>query len=167
MEAATNSTTQLIQAVTNSTLQADASDPAGEGTIIFFTMFAIATLVFILLMSEYWLVKATSSLALSVAGVFKELLTIGGGIFFFAEHIDALNVIGFVTCQFGILSYVCLRTKTTGDANEYAPVTVEDATREAMESRQEMLDEFGSERFVDEAPETAQFTIDDEEDDML
>ena len=47
-------------------------------------------------------------------------------------------------------------------------VMARDATREAMESRQEMLDEFGSERFLDdEAPETTQFTIDDEDDDML
>jgi len=80
-----------------------------ESVLILTTMSLIASLVFFLLMSEYWLVKMTSSLGLSVAGTLKELLTIGGGIFFFAEHIYLLNVIGFVICQLGIVSYVCLR----------------------------------------------------------
>ena len=34
-------------------------------------MTLIATLVFVLLMTEFWLVRATSSLTLSVAAVFK------------------------------------------------------------------------------------------------
>ena len=69
----------------------------------------IATLVFCVIMSEYWLVNATSSLTLSVAGIFKEMLTIGGGLFFFSEHVDMLNVVGFFVCQIGIGSYVYLR----------------------------------------------------------
>lgn len=167
LDAATNSTSQLIiQATTNSTSPLDTSSSGvGESMIIFITMTSIASLVFVLLMSEYWLVKVTSSLALSVAGVFKELLTIGGGMLFFSDHIDALNIIGFLICQCGIMSYVGLRTDTKGEASEYAPVTVEEATREAMESRQEMLDEFGSERFTDKEDdqETAQFSIDDDD----
>ena len=116
-----------------------ASNPH-EVALIVTTMTAIATLVFCLLMSEYWLVKATSSLALSVAGVVKELLTIGGGIFFFAEQIDWLNVVGFVTCQFGIVSYVCLRYERQP---AYTPVTaVEDATSMLEASQEELfLDE--------------------------
>ena len=69
----------------------------------------IATLVFVLLVSEYWLVHDTSSLALSVAAVFKELMTIAGGIVFFNEHVTMLNIVGFVTCQTGIAAYVWLR----------------------------------------------------------
>lgn len=84
-------------------------DSGHEIALVVATMLFIATLVFILLMSEYWLVNATSSLALSVAGVFKELLTIGGGLFFFSERLDLLNVVGFVLCQVGILMYVKLR----------------------------------------------------------
>ena len=53
--------------------------------------------------------NATSSLALSVAGVLKEFITIGGGIFFFSERLDLLNVVGLILCQVGILSYVKLR----------------------------------------------------------
>ena len=80
-----------------------------EVILVIVTMLFVATLVFILLLSEYWLVNATSSLALSVAGVLKELITIGGGLFFFSEHLDMLNVIGFALCQIGILMYVRLR----------------------------------------------------------
>ena len=107
-------------------------------------MTGIATLVFLLLMSEYWLVKATSSLALSVAGVFKELLTIGGGLFFFAEDIDWLNVIGFVTCQLGIVTYVCLRTSKHGDNDE------DDENYESIEQCQDRLQHEHSYKFEDE-----------------
>lgn len=80
-----------------------------EFRTVMLTMTLVATLVFILLVSEYWLVNATSSLALSVAGVFKELLTIGGGVYLFSEHISFLNTIGFMVCQIGIFVYMYLR----------------------------------------------------------
>ncbi|CDF38284.1 unnamed protein product [Chondrus crispus] len=82
---------------------------ANEFWIIFGSMLFVGTLVFILLMSEYWLVNATSSLALSVAGVFKELLTIAGGITFFKDDLTLLNTIGFSICQAGIGAYMWLR----------------------------------------------------------
>mmetsp|Transcript_28875 Transcript_28875/g.40842 ORF Transcript_28875/g.40842 Transcript_28875/m.40842 type:complete len:119 (+) Transcript_28875:161-517(+) len=70
-------------------------------------------------MSEYWLVNDTSALALSVAGVFKELLTILGAIFFFSDHVNQMNILGFALCQGGILTYVFLRVDNT---QSYAPV---------------------------------------------
>jgi len=105
--------------------------------VVLGTMTAIATLVFVLLLSEYWLVRATSILTLSVAGVFKELITIGGGIFLFAEAVDALNAVGFAICQVGILSYVWLRTKgTLAAVAEYAPVIgASDSRHELATSR--------------------------------
>lgn len=81
----------------------------GEFGIILGTMTLVGTLVFILLVSEYWLVRATSSLALSVAGVFKELITIAGGIILFSEHMSSLNIIGFIVCQVGIGAYIWIR----------------------------------------------------------
>ena len=98
------------------------------GVVVLGTMTFIATLVFVLLMSEYWLVQRTSSLTLSVAGVVKELLTIGGGLVFFHELIDALNIIGFVVCQIGIIAYVCLRTVATTATTiaTYTPVIEEE-----------------------------------------
>lgn len=85
------------------------NDGIGEAVIVWTTMTVIGSFVFCLIMSEYWLVGATSSLALSVTAVFKELLTIGAGILLFSDHVDFLNVLGFSTCQMGILSYVYLR----------------------------------------------------------
>lgn len=85
------------------------ADSPGELLLVVGTMLFAGTLVFVLLMSEYWLLNATSSLGLSVASVVKELLAIGGGIFFFAERLDWLNVVGFAICQVGILMYVKLR----------------------------------------------------------
>lgn len=80
-------------------------------------LFCIASLVFLVLVSEYWLVHDTSSLALSVAGVFKECMTIGGGMLLFQEHLSPLNIVGFIICQVGIAFYVALRY----DSDEHEP----------------------------------------------
>lgn len=91
--------------------------------------FTIGTLVFVLLTAEYWVVRDTSSLALSVAAVFKELLTIGGGILLFSDKITTLNIVGFVTCQVGIMYYFHLRynmgkSKTSDmDVEQTVPLT--------------------------------------------
>lgn len=85
--------------------------PHDERVLLAGLLFAIGSLVFVLLMSEYWLVEFTSSLALSVCAVFKELLTIGGGVGMFNEHLTALNIAGFVLCQSGIGSYVWFRSR--------------------------------------------------------
>lgn len=69
----------------------------------------VASFVFLLLISEYSLVRDTSSLALSVAAVFKELLTIGGAVLFFHDSLSTLNVAGFLLCHVGIAYYVYLR----------------------------------------------------------
>jgi solute carrier family 35 protein C2 len=98
---------------------------AGELSIVLVTMTTVATLVFFLLVSEYWLVKATSSLAVSVAGVFKELLTIGGGIFLFSEHVDFLNVVGFTISQLGIFIYIYLRYDSSSH-DEYTPASLDE-----------------------------------------
>lgn len=135
---------------------------SNETALILMVMTAIATLVFCLLMSEYWLVKATSSLALSVAGVVKELLTIGGGIFFFAEQIDWLNVAGFFTCQMGIMSYVCLRYERRKPGETYAPVVVED-DNDTLQQPEQFTDEILSESMSNDGGsevELSQFTID-------
>lgn len=105
---------------------ADEEDDA-DPWLLLGIMTLIATLVFVLLMTEFWLVRATSSLTLSVAAVFKELLTIGGGVLFFSEAFDALNAVGFATCQVGVLAYAWLRTegvaKGTGTGTGYTPVS--------------------------------------------
>lgn len=74
----------------------------------------VASFVFLLLISEYSLVRDTSSLALSVAAVFKELLTIGGAVLFFHDSLSTLNVAGFLLCHVGIAYYVYLRSGRRG-----------------------------------------------------
>ncbi len=86
--------------------------PRNDMLLLGVLVLAIGTLVFILLCSEYFLVDETSSLTLSVTAVFKELLTIGGGIVLFSEHVSLLNIVGFFTCQIGIAAYVYLRYTT-------------------------------------------------------
>ena len=55
----------------------------------------------------------------------QELLTIGGGVLFFSEAFDALNAVGFATCQVGVLAYAWLRTEgaAKGPGTGYAPVS--------------------------------------------
>lgn len=77
----------------------------------------VASFVFLLLISEYSLVRDTSSLALSVAAVFKELLTIGGAVLFFHDSLSTLNVAGFLLCHVGIGHYVYLRSDRRGQAD--------------------------------------------------
>jgi hypothetical protein len=135
----------------------------------------IATLVFKLLMTEYWLVNDTSSLALSVAGVFKELLTIGGGIFFFSDSIDLLNVIGFMICQIGILSYVSMRfdkTKVSARSSPTSPLSprgYHPVTTPGMESQPLSPSDSVMEAFVDEDVELTMykdaFRVDNDDDD--
>eukprot|EP00181_Compsopogon_caeruleus_P005487 CAMPEP_0184687086 /NCGR_PEP_ID=MMETSP0312-20130426/25060_1 /TAXON_ID=31354 /ORGANISM="Compsopogon coeruleus, Strain SAG 36.94" /LENGTH=313 /DNA_ID=CAMNT_0027142821 /DNA_START=198 /DNA_END=1140 /DNA_ORIENTATION=- len=69
----------------------------------------IGSLVFLLLLVEYTLVRDTSSLTLSVAGVFKELVTIFGGVLFFHDHISLLNWLGFLIANAGIGLYLTVR----------------------------------------------------------
>ena len=89
--------------------------PSNKLALLAGLLIGIGSLVFVLLMSEYWLVECTSSLALSVCAVFKELLTIGGGVGLLHERLSVLNMMGFIICQCGIGSYVWFRSKR--DAN--------------------------------------------------
>ncbi|KAA8492433.1 putative nucleotide-sugar transporter YMD8 [Porphyridium purpureum] len=70
---------------------------------------AIGCMVFSLMWTEYALVQRTSSLAVSVAAVFKELVTIVAGVLVFGDHMDALNWVGFVVAQLGISAFVLVR----------------------------------------------------------
>lgn len=105
-------------------------------------LFGIGTLVFVLLCSEYWLVGCTSSLALSVCAVFKELLTIVGGLVMFNELMTIMNIVGFAICQIGIGAYALLRSRkpTNSDLRvvqegvEYVglPMTADDPSDEKL-----------------------------------
>jgi solute carrier family 35, member C2 len=109
----------------------------GNELLILATMTLVATLVFLLLVSEYWIVHATSSLALSVAAVFKELLTIVGGVVLLSEYVDTLNIMGFIICQVGILGYLWVRldkgTSTDYEqANQVELASIENPTTDKV-----------------------------------
>eukprot|EP00960_Hanusia_phi_P068874 766956-Hanusia_phi.AAC.3 len=80
--------------------------PSSYYLILAASLFFSSILVFCLMVIEFVLVRNTSSLAVSVGAVFKEICTIGAGIVVFGDHLTVFNVIGFVTCQAGIASYV-------------------------------------------------------------
>ena len=82
-----------------------------------------ATLVFVLVLAEFALVQATSSLTLSVFGVLKELCTVFIGVMV-GDHLSALNLLGLFICLCGTGIYHAKRTKDlpevpeNGDGND-------------------------------------------------
>jgi len=69
-----------------------------------------ATLVFVLVLAEFSLVKITSSLTLSVFGVLKELCTVFIGVMV-GDKLSAINVLGLFVCVCGTAIYHAKRTK--------------------------------------------------------
>lgn len=85
------------------------ANPLGAVAATAAVLGGIASAVFVLLLAEYTLVRDTSSLALAVAGVFKELLTIAGGVVLFGDHLSAAAAGGFCVAHVGIGAYLYLR----------------------------------------------------------
>ena len=69
----------------------------------------VSCLVFVVLLLEYALVRDTSSLAVAVAGIFKELTGVGLGLFLLSNKVTLLNIVGFFTSQVGILTYTGMK----------------------------------------------------------
>ncbi|KAK4529562.1 hypothetical protein CCYA_CCYA01G0419 [Cyanidiococcus yangmingshanensis] len=77
-----------------------------EGMIIVGSLMGIATLVFALLWLEYAIVQMTSSLAISVVSIMKELLTILAGMIAFGDHVAALSLVGLLLSQVGFFVFL-------------------------------------------------------------
>ncbi|QSL66632.1 hypothetical protein MERGE_001015 [Pneumocystis wakefieldiae] len=60
---------------------------------------------FAMIVSEYWLIKRTSIITLSVAGICKEVITMGASAIFFKDHLDLINILGFIVTIVGIILY--------------------------------------------------------------
>ena len=56
--------------------------------------------------AEYLLVSYTSGLTLSVAGIVKEILSLGLAIVIESTDISAVNAVGLVICMAGITLHV-------------------------------------------------------------
>mmetsp|Transcript_35195 Transcript_35195/g.81498 ORF Transcript_35195/g.81498 Transcript_35195/m.81498 type:complete len:148 (+) Transcript_35195:122-565(+) len=68
------------------------------------------TLVFCLVLIELMIVQLTSALTLSVAGAFKECITIIGGHFILNDRMSAYNASGLVCTLLGVHLYRLNRT---------------------------------------------------------
>ncbi|EMR10897.1 hypothetical protein PNEG_01043 [Pneumocystis murina B123] len=62
-------------------------------------------IAFAMIVSEYWLIKRTSIVTLSVAGICKEVITMGASAIFFKDHLDLINILGFIVTIVGIILY--------------------------------------------------------------
>ena len=57
-------------------------------------------------------------MAMSVANVFKELTTVGIGMWMLADKVTLTNVLGFITSQAGIVCYAVLKYREDLDLEE-------------------------------------------------
>lgn len=79
-----------------------------------------ATLAFGLTLSEFMLVNHTSGLALSVAGIFKEVCTIVLAVLVMPDdHLTGLNVLGLVVSIIGIMYYNYLKYTQAVSPSKY------------------------------------------------
>ncbi|KAG5517892.1 hypothetical protein PMAC_000347 [Pneumocystis sp. 'macacae'] len=66
-------------------------------------------IAFFMIVSEFWLIKRTSVLTLSVAGICKEVITMGASAIFFKDRLTFINIIGFFITLTGIILYNFLK----------------------------------------------------------
>jgi hypothetical protein len=66
---------------------------------------AVTLLSFLLTLSKFHLVRATSSLDMSLMGILKQLLTIFGAVALFGDQLSWVRALGFITCSCGLGIY--------------------------------------------------------------
>ncbi|CAH1778586.1 unnamed protein product [Owenia fusiformis] len=74
-----------------------------------------ASLAFFLEFSEFLLVSRTSSLTLSISGIFKEICTLFIAFEFNHDQIKFLNGLGLVVCIIGIIIHVVMKAVNRGE----------------------------------------------------
>lgn len=84
-------------------------------------LFAGAFLAFLLELSEFLLVSHSSSLTLSVAGIFKEVLTLSLAALINGDRMNTINVIGLVICLAGIILHVILKAAYKKEEVKHLP----------------------------------------------
>ncbi|KAG8446427.1 hypothetical protein GDO86_014035 [Hymenochirus boettgeri] len=98
-----------------------------ELLILLATLFLGGLLAFGLGFSEFLLVSKTSSLTLSIAGIFKELCVLLLATHLLGDQMSTLNWLGFAVCISGIAFHVALKTTYSRGEEAYkhrrGPVT--------------------------------------------
>ena len=76
-------------------------------------------LAFLMEFSEYLLLTFTSSLTLSLAGIFKEIFTLYLAVNFNGDQMSLTNFIGLIVCLLGIIIHVMLKVKDSYSGNYF------------------------------------------------
>lgn len=75
-------------------------------------------LAFLMELSEYLLLTYTSSLTLSIAGVFKEVCTLYLAVKYTGDYMSTVNFIGLIVCLVGISFHVILKALHSEESQE-------------------------------------------------
>ncbi|RWS10884.1 solute carrier-like protein [Dinothrombium tinctorium] len=78
-----------------------------ENNVLFILLGSM--LAFFMELSEYLLLSYTSSLTLSIAGIFKEIFTLYLAVEYYGDQMNFINFIGLVVCLTGISLHVTLK----------------------------------------------------------
>lgn len=90
-----------------------------EIAVLLTGLIIIGTCVYILLWSEYELVKVTSSQTVSVGFVLKEVLVLLVGVILLKERLSKATLVGFVIAQCGIVAYGLQTKREILDQNDF------------------------------------------------
>ncbi|KAI8381568.1 triose-phosphate transporter family-domain-containing protein [Radiomyces spectabilis] len=107
-----------------------------EGVHTIFIILAGGTLAFCMIMSEFFLIKRTSVVTLSVCGIFKEVATILVSCVIFGDRLTIPNIIGLCITLFGIGLYNWLKMRNLS-VNTQKTMEAEDDLRLEEEPFQE------------------------------
>ncbi|KAI7904947.1 Rrp15p-domain-containing protein [Cokeromyces recurvatus] len=101
-----------------------------EGLHTMAVILAGGSLAFCMIVSEFFLIKRTSVVTLSVCGIFKEVATIFISSLVFGDILTLINIIGLCITLFGIGLYNWLKLKvmrtTTSHNKEISPANVQE-----------------------------------------
>jgi len=88
-------------------------------------------MAFFMEIAEYLVVTFTSSLTLSVAGIFKEICTLCLAVVFNGDQLTFINFLGLLLCFTGIICHVAfkfMKSATTTIISEYSEGTTPGGT---------------------------------------
>ncbi|KAI9230633.1 MAG: triose phosphate transporter [Piptocephalis tieghemiana] len=85
---------------------------------IFIWMIVGGLVAFAMVVSEFEVIRRVGVVTLSVAGIFKEVITILVSTWFFGDSLHALNIIGLIITLIGIGMYNWLKMRAVGEQDK-------------------------------------------------
>lgn len=77
----------------------------GFTSTTFFVLSSSSFLALFMIISEFFLVRETSSITMSVLGILKEVITILISVLFLSEDVDTLAIVGLEISIFGLIAF--------------------------------------------------------------